>query len=62
MLSSTDPGFQAWLATLPALGYDRLWIGHNLPALMTRYQANPSAPMQPCPPPPERARDRYEEI
>lgn len=60
MTSSTD--FQAWLNTLPALGYDRLWITNNVHSLRERFNADPS-PMQPCPPPPEaKRRDRYAEL
>lgn len=54
--------FQAWLTTLPALGYDRQWINHNLPALRKRFTDTAGAAMSPCPPPPERSRDRYEEL
>ena len=62
MANSTNPAFETWLASLPALGYDRAWIGHNLPALRKRFVEMGDTPMPPCPPPPERQRDRYEEI
>jgi len=58
----TDAAFEAWLAQLPARGYDRAWIGHNLPALRTRYESNPDAPMPECSAPAIKARDRYEEL
>lgn len=54
--------FDAWLAHLPALGYDRLWIGNNMPSLRKRFEADPQARMPECPAPPERSRDRYEEL
>lgn len=54
--------FEAWLATLPQRGYDRTWIGNNLPALQRRFQQFGAAVMPECPTPSERARDRYEEI
>jgi hypothetical protein len=59
MTSSTD--FHTWLATLPALGYDRDWIRRNMHSLQERFDADPS-PMQPCPQPSVKARDRYEEL
>lgn len=60
MASLTDP-FEAWLSALPKLGYDRAWIGRNLPALRQRFEMG--AQMQPCPLPPEPAiRDRYGEL
>lgn len=59
-MSSTD--FEVWLATLPALGYDRLWVTNNRASLLRRFRDNP-APMEPCPEPPaKRMRDRYEEL
>jgi hypothetical protein len=62
MTNLIDAPFEAWLAHLPALGYDRLWIGNNLPALRKRFQEDPGTRMPECPTPPERARDRYEEL
>lgn len=55
--------FEVWLRSLPPLGYDRLWVSNNLPALRQRFDDTGGAPMEPCPPPPEsRARDRYGEL
>lgn len=53
--------FETWLATLPALGYDRHWVQRNLPALKARFDNDPS-PMKPCPPPPTRNVNRYDEL
>lgn len=61
MPSVTDP-YSEWLATLPPLGYDRDWIRRNEPALRQRYIQTSGAPMQPCPPPSIKPRDRYEEL
>lgn len=47
MTSSIE--FQTWLAHLPALGYGRLWIGNNLPALRQRFEDSPTTPMPQCP-------------
>ncbi|WP_235522979.1 hypothetical protein [Novosphingobium sp. Leaf2] len=58
----TDAPFQTWLATLPALGYERIWISNNLPGLRKRFDDTGGAAMPACPAPPERARDRYEEL
>lgn len=61
MGNSTDAGFEAWLASLPALGYDGDWIGRNITMLRKRFDAG--VIMQRCPPPPQRRlRDRYEEL
>lgn len=61
MVNSTKPPFSAWLAGLPALGYDDEWIGRNIPLLRRRWEAGIT--MQRCPPPPQpRRRDRYEEL
>lgn len=54
---------EAWLATLPGLGYPRDWIRRNLSALEQVYRDTRGEPMPPCPPPPDRkVRDRYEEL
>lgn len=62
MANWTDPAFQAWLAQLPPLGYDRIWIGNNLPALRKRFDADPNGRMPECAPATVRVPDRYEEI
>lgn len=54
--------FQAWLATLPAKGYDRDWIRRNMPALVARFEAMPSMPMPESPRPSLRPHDRYSEL
>ena len=53
--------FDAWLQTLPALGYDRDWIRRNEAALRSRF-ATDTSPMPPCPQPTVRVKDRYEEL
>lgn len=60
MANSTDAEFEIWLAALPNLGYPRDWIGHNIPALRVQFERGEQ--MKPCPPPPARSRDRYEEL
>jgi hypothetical protein len=54
--------FDAWLATLPALGYDRHWIRRNRAALHKRFVATDGAAYPPCPEAPDALRDRYEEL
>ena len=62
MTKSDDPAFTVWLQSLPKLGYPRDWIRHNMPALKRAYETRQGAPMPPCPPPPSRPQDRYEEL
>lgn len=54
--------FDAWLASLPLLGYDRDWVRRNLPALERTFHETGGAPMQPCPPEPVKRHDRYGEL
>lgn len=58
-MQTFDPVFEAWLQTLPALGYDRHWVRHNVDALETKYRETGGAPMKPCPPPSAPAYDPY---
>jgi hypothetical protein len=60
--SWTDAAFTAWLATLPALGYDRDWIRRNGPALRQRWIQTAGAPLERAPQPTVKPRDRYEEL
>lgn len=60
MASSIE--FETWLATLPQRGYDRVWIGNNLPALQRRFEQFGDVQMPECPPATMRTRDRYEEL
>lgn len=57
-----DAGLEAWLQSLPFLGYDRQWIIANMPALEKRYRDNPGATMPACPEPSARAYDPYQGI
>lgn len=59
MASLTNP-FETWLATLPALGYDRDWIRHNAALLRPKFDRGEQMP--PCPPATIAPRDRYEEL
>lgn len=62
MASSIDPVFERWLTKLIPLGYDRLWISNNLPALRKRFEDDPNGTMPQCLPATVRVPDRYEEI
>lgn len=62
MPNSIDPAFDTWLRALPALGYERDWVGRNLPMLRRVYDQTGGAPMKPCPPPTRKAQDRYAEL
>lgn len=62
MTKFEDPAFQTWLQALPAQGYPRDWIRNNLSSLRQAYETKQGAPMPPCPQPPSKPRDRYEEL
>lgn len=55
--------FEAWLRTLPALGYPPDWVQRNVTRLRERFEAD-SSPMPPCPPSPasQRSKSRYDEL
>lgn len=54
--------FDAWLSSLPAKGYDSLWITNNLPALRKRFADYGEMPMPEMVGPHVAVRDRYEEL
>ena len=52
----------SWLATLPALGYDRDWIRRNEPMLRRTFESTGGAPMAQCPEPAPKRYDRWSEL
>ncbi|MFC0204721.1 hypothetical protein [Novosphingobium soli] len=58
-MQTSDQAFEAWLRSLPSLGYERQWVVNNIGALEKRFRATGGAPMPPCPEPSQPKYDPY---